>query len=311
MRTLAAACEVRGVGLHSGALSRVRLLPAPAASGISFVRDDLPDAAPIAARLSRVSTTVLSTTLCAPSAPGVAVSTVEHLMAALCGLGVSSCIVEVDAPELPVLDGSAAPWVAAIRAAGLVPAHNSTSGGDGTVDTMATDGGALRIGEPVCVEDGGSWAVAVPAERAKLTVGIDFPDHPAIGRQWASFTPAADDFGAAVAPARTFALAEQLDAMRERGLIRGGSLENALVCDGRAGWLNASGERLANEPARHKLLDLLGDLALLPGHTLPRCHVVAFRAGHKLHVALGRAIEAASERCRAADDVRTSEAPSR
>ena len=97
-----------------------------------------------------------------------------------------------------------------------------------------------------------------------------------------------------MAPARTFALAEHIDAMRAQGLIRGGSLDNALVCDAREGWLNPTPLRFANEPARHKLLDLMGDLALLPGHTLPRCHVVAFRAGHKLHVALGKAMLAQS-----------------
>ena len=172
-------------------------------------------------------------------------------------------------PELPVLDGSAAPWVEAIHAAGL-EAHPAASGAN------------LRLAKPVRVEDGDSWAIAVPSDSPRLTVGIDFPEHPAIGRQWASWAPPPPSpqqqqppqqstsgpesatFASSVAPARTLALAEHLELMRSRGLIRGGSLDNALVCDAKAGWLNESGVRFENEPARHKLLDLIGDLALLP-----------------------------------------------
>ena len=296
--TLASSCEVHGVGLHSGQSARVRLHPAPTdAAGISFRRGSHA----IEARLSSVVSTQLSTTLGAPSSSSnnddTSVSTVEHLMAALCGLGVRSCVIEIDAPELPVLDGSAAPWVEAIHAAGL-EAHPAASGAN------------LRLTKPVRVEDGDSWAIAVPSISPRLTVGIDFPEHPAIGRQWASWAPPPPSpqqqhppqqstigpesatFASSVAPARTFALAEHLELMRSRGLIRGGSLDNALVCDAKAGWLNESGVRFENEPARHKLLDLVGDLALLPGHALPMCHIVAHRAGHKLHVALGKKIEA-------------------
>lgn len=280
--TIASTCELRGTSLHSGATSRVRLHPSE--DGIRFVR---PGAQPIEAHVD----SVVSTTLCTTLGDGTSsVSTVEHLMAALCGLGVDSCTVEVDASELPVLDGSAAPWVDAVRAAGL----------SDTQDNDDSPPAGLRLTCPVRVEEGDSWAVALPAASPRLTVGIDFPSHAAIGRQWATWSPAvggsdvAEDFASSIAPARTFTLVEHIDAMRAQGLVQGGSLDNALVCDLREGWLNESGLRFTNEPARHKLLDLIGDLALLPGHTLPNCHVVAFRAGHRLHVALGRALLAAA-----------------
>ena len=159
------------------------------------------------------------------------------------------------------------------------------------------------------VGDGDSWIVAVPAQSPRLTVGIDFPGHAPIGRQWASWTPTPSTasphgedgsslstaFTKEVAPARTFAVAEQLEMLRARNLIQGGSLDNALVCD-RLSWLNPTPEgsasplRFDNEPARHKLLDLVGDLALLGGGGLPNAHITAFKAGHQLHVALAEAI---------------------
>ena len=289
IKTLASACELRGVALHSGVTARVTLRPATAAQGLHFVRVDQPGAPHVTATPSAVTSTALSTTIGSGSAT---VATIEHLMAALCGLGVRACRIEVDAPELPLLDGSAARWVEAIGGAGLVEA---ASGSGAVCEPIALD-------SRVSVGEGSSWLVALPARTPRLTVGIDFPAHAPIGRQWASWAPpvegavlddAADacgsSFATEVAPARTFGLHDQLAALREAGLIRGGSLDNALVCDATR-WLNGP-LRFPNEPARHKLLDLLGDLALLPGG-LPRAHVVAFRASHRLHVALAKAVEA-------------------
>ena len=329
LNTLAATAEVRGIGLHSGASSHVRLRPATAACGIYFVRTDGNHQVKISARLSSVTSTVLSTSI---GAEGMSVGTVEHLMAALCGMGIGACRIEVDAPELPVLDGSAAPWVDAIRHAGVTAAADSDERWYPTnvlayaanrlgVDSephhqhhqpsASSSCQAATVHSTLRVEDDQAWAVAIPARSPKVTVGVEFCAHPMIGRQWASWTPAADGggshsafaadagsttFAAEVAPARTFTLAEQLEVLKERGLIRGGSLENALVCDSQR-WLNptpsghSSPLRFANEPARHKLLDLIGDLSLLGGG-LPRAHIVAFRAGHKLHVELARAIDA-------------------
>lgn len=345
LHTLAAEASISGIALHSGLASNVRLKPALAEAGIHFVRTDHIDSQGvkrIAARPSNVTATVLSTTIGIDGESSV--GTIEHLMAALCGMGIGACCVEVDAPELPVLDGSAAPWVAAIRKAGVAIADSriGAAGSAGSECHPPADGVVARqpavLRSTVWVSEGDAWAVAVPSRSPKLTVGIEFPDHPPIGRQWASWAPPQDawraalghcsaehadrgeagevgvvgtsaataaaasssspppSFAAAVAPARTFALAEQIAYLRERGLIKGGSLENALVCDAN-GWLNPapSGNdtplRFPNEPARHKLLDLMGDLALLGGGGLPRAHITAFKAGHQLHVALAKAIE--------------------
>ena len=294
---------VAGVGLHGGQHARVRLRPAVAGEGIHFVRTDLPTAPVIAARPSAVVSTALSTTIGDASSGGT-VATIEHLMAALCGARVSACRVEVDAPELPVLDGSAAQWVHAINAAGVSRlAASSVSVG------AANGNDVISLAAPVRVQEGESWAVAFPSSSLRYSVGIDFSSHAPIGRQWASWAPKPDspsgpgkldEAGAAgaatrgvgsfeveVAPARTFALHEQLPALHAAGLIKGGSLENALVCDAKR-WLNGP-LRFVNEPARHKLLDLIGDLALL-GSCLPRAHIVSYRPSHRLNIRLAQAI---------------------
>eukprot|EP00966_Prymnesium_polylepis_P215608 4993064-Prymnesium_polylepis.1 len=295
--TLASPVEVAGVGLHSGASSRVVLRPAAPEDGIYFVRRGhaargCGAEARIAARPERVVDTRLCTVLGAAGSGGASVSTVEHLMAALCGSGVMACRVEVDAPELPLLDGSASPWVDAIRAAGLVSA-----GGASTAvrpSGASTDASSPRPRRPVCVEEAGAWVIALPAAAPRLTYGIEFAEHAPIGRQWFSWAPGdGSSFADEVAPARTFALREQIDGLRAAGLIKGGTLDNALVCE-RTRWLNGP-LRFANEPARHKLLDLMGDLALLGG--LPPAHVVAFRASHRLHVRLALALAAEWELC--------------
>ena len=295
LRTLARPVELAGIGLHTGRHARVRLLPAPAGDGVYFVRSDLPCGSGVEVRLPASPTAVVETKLCttlgAPGrAPAHTIATVEHLLAALCGMDVHACRIEVDAPELPLLDGSAAPWVRAIRAAGTIQ-HCAPST-------------RRRLAAPVAVGEDDSWVVAVPAASLRLTCGIDFPRHAPIGRQWFSWAPDEEGggrgrvggggggqqsdkaFDAQIAPARTFALAEQIDALRAGGLIRGGSLENALVCD-RDRWLNGP-LRFPDEPARHKLLDLLGDLALLG--RLPAAHVVAYKGSHRLHVRLAAAL---------------------
>ena len=232
--TLAARVEVRGVGLHSGRQARVRLTPAPAADGITFVRRDLGGARIRASPLHVVST-ARSTTLGESSTGGASVATVEHLMAALSGAGVSACIVDVDAPELPVLDGSAAPWLDAINTVGLAPLD----------DEPAV---AVSLSRPLAAPDETSdgWAIAMPASEPRLTVGIDFSSHEPIGRQWFTWTPDPETFGAEVAPARTFAVEEHLAPMRAAGLLRGGSLKHGLLCSKRR-WING-GARDAMRP---------------------------------------------------------------
>lgn len=292
--TLAAPVEVAGIGLHTGARVRVRALPVAAADdGIYFVRSDLGGAERrISASPHSVVCTRLSTTLGATGDDDATVRTVEHLLAALCGAGVGACRIEVDGPELPLLDGSAAPWLTAIREAGFDPL-----GVTGAAPPASGRQQPRRLRAPLSVQDGDAWVVAMPAAAAHLTYGIDFPHHPPIGRQWFSWSPhTGGPFADEVAPARTFGLFEQLEALRTQGLIRGGSSDSAIVCDAER-WLTGP-LRFADEPARHKLLDLVGDLSLLGA--LPQAHVIAYKASHRLHVELARKL--ADEPAVASDD---------
>ncbi|MBE7385318.1 MAG: UDP-3-O-acyl-N-acetylglucosamine deacetylase [Leptolyngbya sp. SIO1E4] len=266
--TLANPVVQTGVGLHLGLETQVRILPAAANSGRVFVRSDLPNQPSIPAVVTSVKQTQLSTELAAGEAT---VRTVEHLMAALVAMGIDNARIEVSGPELPLLDGSAQPWVTALQAAGKT--------------LQSAPGSTICVEAPLWIRDGDAFVVAMPAAEPRLTYGIDF-DLPAIGNQWHSWSPSQTSFEADIAPARTFGLAHQIDYLRSQGLIKGGSLENALVCD-RDGWVNPP-LRFENEPARHKLLDLVGDLSLLGN--LPIAHVVAYKASHTLHVKLAKAL---------------------
>ena len=273
--TLGAAFEQSGVGLHSGITTTVRVLPAAAGTGRYFVRVDLPGKPVIPARVEAVSTTMLSTQLRAGNGETsadseVTVRTVEHLLAALAGSGVDDACIEIDGSELPLLDGSALAWIKAIQEVGMVESQPSLSS-------------PLVVKEPIWVNQEDAFVAALPAPMTRFTYGIDF-ENPAIGNQWHSWTPEQEHFADAIAPARTFGLANQVDQLRDRGLIKGGSLENALVC-GDHGWLNPP-LRFSNEPVRHKLLDLVGDLSLLG--KFPVAHVLAYKASHTLHIQLAR-----------------------
>ncbi|WP_445627402.1 UDP-3-O-acyl-N-acetylglucosamine deacetylase [Nostoc sp. DSM 114167] len=273
--TLAAQITQIGVGLHSGVNTQVRILPAEAGSGRYFVRVDLPDLPIIPAQVAAVSHTVLSTQL---GKGEVYVRTVEHLLAALSSMGVDNARIEIDGPEVPLLDGSASVWTANIAQVGLVsqPANNQVP---------------LAITEPLWVYEGDAFVSALPAAETRFSYGIDF-DLPAIGNQWHSWSLTAElektsaSFAAEIAPARTFGLLHQIEHLQKTGLIKGGSLDNALVC-GPEGWLNPP-LRFANEPVRHKILDLVGDLSLLG--TFPRAHFLAYKASHNLHIQLAQKI---------------------
>ncbi len=274
--TLASSVERQGVGLHSGATTTVTLNPAEPGQGRYFVRTDLPGRPVIPATLEAINPTMLSTELRQGEA---SVRTVEHLLAALTGLGIDNVRIDMAGPELPLLDGSALGWVEAIRQAGR--RHQGVSRA------------VAHLSRPVSVHHGDAFVAAFPASEARFTYGIDF-EVAAIGNQWFSWSPAAEPFGpqgfaTAVAPARTFGLAHQIDQLRASGLIQGGSLDNALVC-GAEGWLNPP-LRFDNEPARHKMLDLIGDLSLLG--SLPSAHVVAYKASHRLHGELAIALVSA------------------
>ena len=268
-QTIAAPFSLSGIGLHSGEQVSVTVSPAPIDAGRYFVYGD----AKIAADTSVVSASQLSTEL---RQNGSSVRTVEHLLSALFGMGVHNACIELDRPELPILDGSALPWVEAIAKVGI---------------TTQVDGDRLKsLTEVVTVRKGDSFVTAIPADTLRFTYGIDFPSR-AIGEQWFSWAPAiadfCDEFVREIAPARTFTIADYIDQMRAAGLIKGGSLDNAIVCDGDR-WINPP-LRFDNEPCRHKLLDLIGDLSLLG--FLPRAHILAFKASHNLHAEFAIAIK--------------------
>jgi UDP-3-O-[3-hydroxymyristoyl] N-acetylglucosamine deacetylase len=261
--TLSRPFHLEGIGLHTGETVAVTVSPAPVNLGRSFIRTDL-DSITIPAQIQSLHQTVLSTEL---SAGNATLRTVEHLLAALLGLGIDNASIEVNGPEIPLLDGSAQAWATQILRAGW------------TQQTAQRQ--FCRVTEPIVVQQGDAFVAALPAEQTRLTYGIDF-SHAAIGQQWQSVL--LEDFLMAIAPARTFGLAEDIETLRQGGLIKGGSLENALVCDTK-GWLNPP-LRYPNEPVRHKLLDLIGDLSLLG--TLPKAHIWAYKASHALHTRLAQ-----------------------
>jgi UDP-3-O-[3-hydroxymyristoyl] N-acetylglucosamine deacetylase len=197
-------------------------------------------------------------------------ATVEHLLAALAGVGISSALLLVDGPEIPLMDGSAQPWVEAIAEAGLKPL------GSRCLPPL--------LEAPITLQHGQSFATALPSDCLRLGAAIEFPQA-AIGRQLFSLELTPQAFVDEIAPARTFGFKQQVEQLLAAGLIKGGALDNALVCDG-DGWVNPP-LRFADEPVRHKLLDLLGDLALAG---LPQAQVFAFRGSHGLHTALAAAL---------------------
>jgi UDP-3-O-[3-hydroxymyristoyl] N-acetylglucosamine deacetylase len=283
--TLAAEITQTGVGLHSGVSTCVRILPSEVGSDCAgrsagsnryFVRVDLPNSPIIPAQVAAVSQTTLSTQLGEGEAY---VRTVEHLLAALSAMGVDNARIEIDGPEVPLLDGSSRIWVESIAAVGLVSQQ--------VRDTQAP----ITIKEPIWVYQGDAFTCALPASETRFTYGIDF-ELPAIGNQWYSYVlntnleTAENTFITEVAPARTFGLLHQIEHLQQSGLIKGGSLDNALVC-GPEGWLNPP-LRFANEPVRHKILDLVGDMSLLG--KFPIAHFLAYKASHNLHVKLAQKI---------------------
>lgn len=282
--TLGDIFERSGVGLHSGLLTKVRVLPAEIGEGRYFVRIDLPGEPVIPAQLAAVRQTTLSTELGAASDEKASVRTVEHLLAALTASGVDDARIEIDGPEIPLLDGSAKNWVEAIQEVGLTRQTDTET--EITSPSSPSSLSPRLLTEPISVYQGDAFVTALPAPTIRFTYGIDFT-LPAIGNQWCSWAPDQENFAEAIAPARTFGLAHQVDQLRQAGLIKGGSLDNALVCD-ESGWLNPP-LRFSNEPARHKLLDLVGDLSLLG--TIPVAHFLAYKASHKLHIQLAKKVK--------------------
>jgi len=262
-RTVAKRVSCTGVGLHSGAPVTLTLAPAPADAGVTFVRMDL--GVEIPARRDHVVDTRLSTSIAVGSAR---VSTVEHVMAALFGMGIDNCRVEVDGPEIPIMDGSAAPFVALIVEAGVKEQKAAKR--------------YVMITAPVEVRDGDKLARLEPADGFSVRFTADF-DHPLITNQGFEVSVSDRSFEREVSRARTFCFRKDIELMQKMGLAKGGSLENAIVVD-EFSILNPEGLRYPDEFARHKVLDAIGDLALLGMPVLGA--LTAVKSGHALNQAL-------------------------
>ena len=270
-RTLKTLIKTTGVGLHTGARVELTLRPAPVGTGIVFHRVDLPESVALPADARLVGDTRLSSSL---EKDGAKVSTVEHLMSALAGLGIDNLHVDVAGPELPIMDGSAGPFVFLLQSAGIVE--------------QGAPKRYLRIKTPVEVRHGDKWARFDPHHGFVLDFTIDFP-HPVFGSESRRVVIdfAEHSYTKEVSRARTFAFMQDVETMREAGLALGGSLQNAIVLD-ETRILNSEGLRYDNEFAKHKVLDAIGDLYLL-GHPLIGKYT-AFKSGHALNNALSRAL---------------------
>jgi UDP-3-O-[3-hydroxymyristoyl] N-acetylglucosamine deacetylase len=256
--------EASGVGLHSGVPVRIRIVPAPPSTGIVFVRTDL-DRFSIPASWRYVQKVSYATSL---MRQGVLISTTEHLLSTFYSMGIDNAYIEIDNLEVPILDGSSQPFVDLINAAGIREYRRRKK--------------FLRIRRPVSVEGGGKRITILPSDRFLLTCDVYF-EHPLVGRQVLEMEVTPEGYAESIAPARTFGFEYELGQMRNMGLIRGATLDNA-VCFDRKSIMNPGGLRFPDECCRHKALDLIGDLALIGKPLLG--HVIAERAGHAMHFAL-------------------------
>ena len=265
-RTLARPAVLEGIGLHLGVPCRVTFQPAKSRQGIVFRRTDQAGSPRIRAHVSEVSGSDRHTRL---GKADYAVHTVEHVLAAVTGMGIDDVTIDMDGPEPPILDGSAAPFLTAFREAGLA----------------ALDGEPefLELTEPLRIIDGASVYEAYPCDRLELDVTIEFP-HPLIGRQSRCFTVTEDSFASELSSARTFGFVHEVDALRAKGLIKGASLDNAVVLDDTD---VLSGElRWTDEFVRHKAMDCVGDLALAGARV--RARIIAVKPSHRGTVTLVR-----------------------
>ncbi len=271
-RTLKSAICCVGIGLHSGQRVNVVLKPATAHSGIVFRRTDL--GIDIPARFDQVSDTRLCTVLASPDHPDARIGTVEHLMAALSACGISNIRVELDGPELPALDGSAAQWVFLLDCAGSME--------------LQAPARVIEVLRTIRVQDGEAFAELRPGVSGALEMSMSIAfDAPAIGRQALSLAASGPAVRHELADARTFTLAHEVAGLQAAGLAQGGSLDNAVVVDG-ARVLNPGGLRMTDEFVRHKMLDAVGDLAMAGAMLQGR--FVGHRSGHTLNNRVLRAL---------------------
>jgi UDP-3-O-[3-hydroxymyristoyl] N-acetylglucosamine deacetylase len=270
-RTVKTQIRTTGVGLHSGARVNLSLRPAPPETGIVFRRIDLPTPCDFVVSPERVTDTRLCSAL---EGNGAKVATVEHLMSALAGLGIDNVFIDIDGPEVPILDGSAAPWVYLVQAAGI--------------EVQNAPKRFMRVLKQVRIEEGDKWAQFTPLEGCTLSFSIDF-DHP-VFRQSAKemhIDLGRDSYVREVSRARTFGFMNEVEYLRSNGLALGGTLDNAIVMD-EFRVLNNDGLRYADEFVKHKVLDAVGDL-YLTGHPILGAFS-AYKSGHGLNNKLLRAL---------------------
>jgi UDP-3-O-[3-hydroxymyristoyl] N-acetylglucosamine deacetylase len=260
-RTIKNEVSFEGIGLHTGKLARVTLKPAARDAGIVFIRSDKPMV--IKAYVGSVIDTAFATTI---GHNGIKIRTIEHLMAALAGLGIDNVYIEVNGPEIPILDGSSTEFISIILRAGIAKQGKKRP--------------YLRIKRPFAFEDGHSKIVAFPYKGCRITYRISFSHH-GIGEQKISLDISEESFAREIAPARTFGFLKDIEYLRTNGLAKGGSLENAIIL-GENGILNSTGLRFPDEFVRHKVLDSIGDFSLL-GFPIYG-HIIASKSGHSSNV---------------------------
>lgn len=258
--------SISGIGLFTGEEGAIRLLPAPPGAGIVFERIDLPGRPEIPAVLESVKDTFRSTRL---SAGGADLCMVEHLLAALSAYGIDNVRIEVKGPEIPACDGSSRVFVEMLDQAGVLQQDAPEE--------------ILEVEEPLFWSDRGIHLVALPSPEFRISYTLHYPQSKLIGSQFYTFQVSRDSFREEIAPCRTFALYEEIAPLIEKGFIRGGRLENAVIVKGDS-VLNPEGLRFANEMVRHKILDLIGDLKLI-GKTV-RAHIISICSGHTSNIAL-------------------------
>jgi len=261
-RTLKKETSCSGIGLHTGRKINMKVRPAQEGTGILFLRKDLNHAQPIIAKYSNVTDTTLATTL---GTDGVTVSTVEHILSAFSGMGVDNALIELDSFEVPIMDGSALPFVNMLKEVGTRVQGKTKK--------------LLVIKKPVSVSERGGNAVLLPADEFKITYEIDFP-HVAIGKQSYSISFSDEKYESEICAARTFGFLHEVEYLQAKGLALGGSLKNAIVLDSQK-IINKEGLRFPDEFVKHKILDAIGDLFLLGMPIIG--HFVAYKSGHRLN----------------------------
>jgi UDP-3-O-[3-hydroxymyristoyl] N-acetylglucosamine deacetylase len=269
-KTISFSVTLKGKGLHAGNVSSLTFSPAPQGTGVLFRRVDLNPVVEIPAHVDFVKETMRSTDL---GAKGAVIKTVEHLLSAVYVLGITNLYIDISGDEIPILDGSSLPFFQALENAQVVSQNLSTP--------------VYQLPHPVYYSSGETCLVALPSENFRISYTLDYPNHSWIGSQYYSYNVELETYSREIAPCRTFCLYEELTALTVKGLIKGGSLDCAVVIK-EDGIVNKDGLHFENEMVRHKILDLIGDLSLVG--KLFSAHVIAIRSGHCSNVAFAKEI---------------------